>query len=158
MTMLVRAACLAAALSLTAVKDGEAQSPRPVAAGAAFLSEDTVSVGCSGGYTGGGSGNTLTRDGQLSAYQRKTWRRDSTTHTPLRRDTAGATTVFAALEGVRFRALRFNKVGNMTCVLALHDGDGKHSVTWLMGDPPVELAPVLAALKRAFGDDRRLWP
>ena len=157
MTMFFRAACLAAALSLTALKDGEAQSPLP-AARAESRSADTVRVGCSGGYTGGGSGNTLTRDGQLGAYQRKTWQRDSTTHMPLRRDTAAATTVFAALEGARFRALRFNKVGNMTCVLALHDGDGEHSVTWLMGRPPAELAPVLSALQRAFGDDHRLWP
>ena len=156
--MLVRAACLAAALSLTAVKVGEAQPPRPAAAVAASRSEDSVRVGCSGGYSGGGSGNTLTRDGQLSAYQRKTWRRDSITHAPLRRDPEGATTVFAALESIRFRALRFNEIGNMTCVLALHDSNGEHAVTWLMGRPPAELDPVLAALKRAFGDDRRLWP
>lgn len=158
MTMLVRAACLAAALSLTAVKDGEAQSPRPAAAGDASRSEDTVRVGCSGGYTGGGSGNTLTRDGQLSAYQHESWRRDSITHAPLRRDPEAAKTVFAALESIRFRALRFNEISNMTCVLALHDSKGEHSVTWLMGRPPAELAPVLSALQRAFGDDHRLWP
>jgi hypothetical protein len=157
MTMLVRAACLAAALSLTTLKVSEAQSRLPAAAGAASRS-DTVSVGCSGGYTGGGSGNTLTRDGQLSAYQRKSWRRDSITHAPLRRDAEAARTVFAALETIRFRALRFSEIGNMTCVLALHDSKGEHAVTWLMGRPPAELDPVLAALKRAFGDDRRLWP
>ncbi|HEX6314701.1 MAG TPA: hypothetical protein VFZ73_07575 [Gemmatimonadaceae bacterium] len=157
MTTFVRAACFAVALSLTALKDGEAQSPFP-AAGAESRSTDTVRVGCSGGDTGGGGGNTLTRDGHRATYEHPTWRRDSITHSPLRRDPAAATTVFAALEGVRFRALRFNKVGNMTCVLALHDGEGGHAVTWLMGHPPQELAPVLAALKRAFGDDRRLWP
>lgn len=157
MIMLGRAARLAAVLGLTAVNIGEAQSPGR-AAGAAIRSDDSVRVGCSGGITGGGSGNTLTRDGQLAAYQRPTWRRDSVTHSPLRRDSAAATSVFAALERVRFRALRFNKVGNMTCVLELHDSSGEHSVNWLMGQPPAELEPVLAALKRAFGDDRRLWP
>ena len=57
MTMFVRAAYLAAALGLTTPKDGEAQSPLP--ARAESRSTDTVRVGCSGGYTGGGSGNTL---------------------------------------------------------------------------------------------------
>ena len=85
MTMFVQAAYLAAALGLTAVKDGGAQSPLP-AARPESRTTDTVRVGCSGGYTGGGSGNTL------------------------------------------------------------------------MGHPPAELAPVLAALRRAFGDDRRMWP
>lgn len=158
MIMLVRFASVAAALIVAGVHGSETQWPLREAAGVESRSVDTVRVGCSGGYTGGGSGNTLTRDGQLAAYQRKTWRRDSVTHLPLRRDPAAATTVFAALEDVRFRALRFDEPGNMTCVLALHDRDGEHAVTWPMGHPPRELEPVLAALKRAFGSDRRLWP
>ena len=62
-----------------------------------------------------------------------------------------------ALEHIRFRAHRFNRVGNMTCALELIDSEGEHVVTWIKGEPPAELAPVLAALRRAFGD-RRLWP
>lgn len=158
MTMLVRAASLVAALMATTTQSGDAQSPRPRAAGVASRSTDTVSVGCSGGTTGGGSGNTLTRGGQLAAYQQATFRRESITQTPLRRDSAAATRVFATLERVRFRALRFNKPDNMTCYLALQDRDGTHSVSWPMGQPPKELEPALAALKRAFGDDRRMWP
>ena len=162
MNMLVRSASVAAALIVAGVQSSETQwPPREAAresAGVESRSVDTVRVGCSGGYTGGGSGNTLTRDGQLAAYQRKTWRRDSVTHLPLRRDSAAATTVFAALEDVRFRALRYSKVGNMTCVLTLHDRDGEHDVTWPMGRPPRALAPVLAALERAFRHDRRQWP
>ena len=45
----------------------------------------------------------------------------------------------------------------MTCALELTDSEGEHVVTWIKGQPPAELAPVLAALRRAFGD-RRLWP
>jgi hypothetical protein len=46
----------------------------------------------------------------------------------------------------------------MTCVLELRDGAGKHVVTWPDGRPPVALEPALAALSRAFGDDRRGRP
>jgi len=158
MNMLVRSASVAAALIVAGVQSSETQSPRRAAAGTESRSVETVRIGCSGGDTGGGSGNTLTRDGQLAAYERKTWRRDSITHFTLRRDPVAAATVFAALEKVRFHALRYSKVGNMTCVLALHDRDGEHAVTWPMGHPPGELAPVLAALERTFRDDRHQWP
>jgi hypothetical protein len=46
----------------------------------------------------------------------------------------------------------------MTCELKLHDAAGDHTVTWVKGGPPAALEPVLAALRRAFGDDRRQWP
>jgi uncharacterized Fe-S radical SAM superfamily protein PflX len=59
---------------------------------------------------------------------------------------------------MRLRAFRFSKIGNMTCYLELTDGQGEHEVNWVRGQPPPELAPVLDALRRAFGDDRRMWP
>lgn len=46
----------------------------------------------------------------------------------------------------------------MTCALTLIDGEGEHTVTWLSSRPPPALAPVLVALRRAFGTDRRMWP
>jgi hypothetical protein len=142
--------------SLVALADpaiGSAQSPEVAPATAA---SDSVRIGCSGGNTGLGIGNTLTREGQLGAYVKPL--RETATHTPLRRDAAGATAVFGALERIRFRAFRFSEIGNMTCYLELIDGEGKHEVNWVMGRPPQEIAPALAALRRAFGDDRRMWP
>ena len=65
-------------------------------------------------------------------------------HTPLRRDSAGAAVVLAALESIRFRTLRLSEVGNR--------------VTWPLGRPPAALAPVLLALRRAFGTGRCMWP
>jgi hypothetical protein len=53
----------------------------------------------------------------------------------VRTDAVAADSVFAALERVRFRALRFNTFGNMTCALELIDGEGKHAVTCFKGQP-----------------------
>jgi hypothetical protein len=149
----LRCGALVALLAFAAATPGSAQEPTPDPPSAA---SDSVRIGCSGGNTGLGLGNTLTRDGQLAAYRRPL--REAATYTPLRRDSAAAAAVFAALERIRFRAFRFSEIGNMTCYLALIDGEGKHEVNWVMGQAPPELAPALAALRRAFGDDRRMWP
>ena len=123
---------------------------------AAGTDPDTLRVGCSGGRTGLATGNTITRAGALSAYVKPF--HSEATFTFLRTDTVAADSVFAALERVRFRTVRFTEFGTMTCALELTDGEGRHAVTWVEGQPPAELAPVLAALERAFGEDRRLWP
>ena len=133
-----------------------AQRPARAAASPAAHSDDSVRIGCSGGETGGGSGNTITRSGDLSGYDKALGA--TPTHTPLRRDSASAAAVFREIDRVRFRALRFNTVGNMTCVLELIDSQGEHAVAWPIRQPPPALAPLLAALRRAFGDDRRMWP
>lgn len=117
---------------------------------------DTVRVGCGGGRTGLATGNTITRAGALSAYVKPF--NSEATFTFLRTDTVAADSVFAALERVRFRTVRFTEFGNMTCALELTDSEGRHAVTWVEGQPPAELAPVLAALERAFGENRRPWP
>jgi hypothetical protein len=144
---------LAAFTALASPAIGAAQSAEIAPATSA---SDSVHIGCSGGYTGLGIGNALARDGQLSAYTKPL--QEAATHTPLRRDSAGAAAVFTALERIRFRAFRFSEIGNMTCYLILIDGEGKHEVDWVMGRPPQEIAPALDALRRAFGDDRRMWP
>lgn len=131
-----------------------AQDPVP-AASTAIRSDDSIRIGCSGGVTGAGSGNTITRSGALSAYHKPLG--EAATHIPLRRDSAGAAAVFRELDRVRFRTLRLDGIGNMTCVLELEDGRGEHAVSWQIGQPPAALEPVFAALRRVFGDDRRMW-
>lgn len=143
-------------LALGAPATGAAQRPTQAPATPAARGDDSVRIGCSGGFTGDGSGNTLTRSGALSAYVRPL--REPPTYTPLRGDSRAAAAVFAALERLRFRTLRFKEIGNMTCVLELIDSDGRHEVNWIMRRPPAELEPALAALRRAFRDDRRGWP
>ena len=150
-----RATALVALAALVGPTAGAAQAPAAAAA-AASAETDSVRIGCSGGNTGLGLGNTITRGGQLAAYTKPL--REAAAHTPLRRDSAAATAVFAALERMRFRAFRFSKIGNMTCYLELTDSQGEHEVNWIRGQPPPELAPVLDALRGAFGDDRRMWP
>lgn len=116
---------------------------------------DSVLIGCYGGVRGGGSGNKLARNGDLWSFEKPL--QTEARYTLLRRDPAAAALVFAELERVRFRSLRFNTVTNMTCVLELNDSAGEHKVSWPRGALPAELEPVLAALIRAFGDDRRMW-
>lgn len=132
-----------------------AQEPAPPAASVAARSADSVLVGCYGGVRGGGSGNKLTREGDLWTFDKPL--QEDATYTLIRRDSAAATEVFAALERARFRSIELNQIGNMTCVLELSDAAGEHSVSWLIGQPPPDLEPVLEALDRAFGDDRRMW-
>ena len=132
-----------------------AQEPPPPAASVAARGGDSVLVGCYGGVRGGGSGNKLTREGDLWTFEKPL--QEDAKYTLLRRDSTAAAGVFAALERVRFRSLTFRVVTNMTCVLELNDGAGEHSVSWPRGADPPELEPVIAALIRAFGDDRRMW-
>lgn len=146
---------LASLMVLVTPGIASAQQPAPAAASMAARGDDSVRIGCSGGVTGAGSGNTITRSGALSAYHRPLG--EAATHTPLRRDSAAAAAVFRELDRVRFRTLRFDGIGNMTCVLELADGAGQHAVSWRIGESPPALEPVLAALSRAFGDDRRMW-
>ena len=133
-----------------------AQAPASPHAAVAATAADSVQVGCSGGVTGLGVGNIITRDGQLATYQKPL--HEPRADTPLRQDTAAARAVFAALERIRFRSIRFSEISNMTCFLILVDGHGTHEVNWAMGRPPDAIEPALTALRRALGDDRRMWP
>lgn len=132
-----------------------AQSPAPVTVGAEPRSTDTVRVGCFGGHAASSSGNVLDRAGALSSYEKQL--QTPATYSFLRRDSAVAALVFAELERIRFRTMRVNAISNMTCFLELSDSEGEHEVTWLMGRPPAELHPVLAALTRTFGNHGAMW-
>jgi hypothetical protein len=147
---------LASLAALVVPASGLAQSAEAAPATSTTAPTDSVRIGCSGGHTGLGLGNTLTRDGHLASYRRPLGK--PTEHTALRRDTTAAARVFLALERIRFRTIRFSEIGNMTCYLEQVDGTGSHEVNWVIEQPPPELEPVLAELRRAFGDDRRMWP
>ena len=125
--------------------------PLTVAAGPG---PDSVRVWCFGGRTGAANGNIITRNGELTQFSKPL--HSDTVSTVLRTDPAAADSVFAVLERIRFRTLRHDGRGIMTCVLELRDAAGKHSVTWPAGHPPASLAPALTALRHAFGE--RGWP
>lgn len=132
-------------------------APGPAAAQASTARDasgvvDTVRIGCSGGVTGNGTGNVLTSDGRLSRYSKEL--QSPRVYTPLRQDSAAARAVFAELDRMRFRTVHHKEISNMTCVLELRDRAGEHYVSWPARNPPAALEPALAALRRAFGDDR----
>jgi hypothetical protein len=146
--------CLAAA-ARPGMEPVVTQSPTSPTVTAESRSTDTVRVGCFGGHAALSSGNVLTREGALSRYEKQL--QTPATYTFLRRDSVAAALVFAELERIRFRTLRFNEISNMTCFLKLSDSNEKHELTWLLGRPPAVLKPALAALTRTFGDHSAMW-
>jgi hypothetical protein len=132
-----------------------AQSPTSMTATAESRSTDTVRVGCFGGHAALSSGHVLTGEGALSRYEKQL--QTPATYTFLRRDSVAAALVFAELERIRFRTLRFNEISNMTCFLELNDSGKEHELSWLPGRPPAALKPALATLKRIVGDPNALW-
>jgi hypothetical protein len=152
------AGSLVVMLLVIAARPGQGPAMAPsqtVATSPAASRSDSVRVGCFGGIAARGSGNVVTREGALSSYEKQL--QTPATYTFLRRDSAAAALVFAELDRIRFRTLRFNEIRNMTCILELSDANGKHDVTWEIGGPPPELKRVLAALTRLFGDQSAMW-
>ncbi len=98
---------------------------------------DSVISGCSGGFTGGGGGSIINRDGLLLRWSRAT-RRDEVKETVIRSDPKEVRRVFTQLEKMKFTSIKYNKFGNMTCFLTLRQGSSSHAVSWEFGDP---LAP-----------------
>ena len=109
---------------LTAACAGAARAPAPVI--------QTVSAGCSGGFSGGGEHTTLTRDGSLYRVRRVTAGTPSES-TLVRRDTALARDVFARLDEMRFLQIKFSEPANMTCSLSVRADTLEHAVACGIG-------------------------
>ena len=100
---------------------GAARAPAPVI--------QSVSAGCSGGFTGGGNSTSLTRDGSLYHIRRITAGTPSES-TLVRTDTALARDVFARLDAMRFLQIEFSEPANMTCSLSVRADTLEHAVAW----------------------------
>jgi hypothetical protein len=112
---------------------------------------DSLDTGCGGGETGGGSGLSITSDGQVASWRRagpapgprvirKTWA-----------DTARASRIFRALHDAGFRSLPHGKPSNWTCFFTLSDAQGTHEVLFQKPGLPkalVELDSLIQVLAR----------
>jgi len=111
--------------------------------------EAFVSSGCSGGFTGGGSGVVVHRNGEIHRWFQPTYR-DPVEQSFVRLDLAAARELFAELDRINFTAIRYNKHGNMTCRVTLRQGDSTHDVEWPPGDPgaPSEVAALVSRMEK----------
>jgi hypothetical protein len=101
---------------------------------------DTLVAGCSGGDSGGGLGLVVTGVGGILE-----WQKDgpgaitSEDYRLLGNDSARTAAVFAELARIRFRSIEQHTQSNMTCFLSLTGSAGPHSISWPLGEPPVQL-------------------
>jgi hypothetical protein len=114
--------------------------------------KESLSYGCSGGFTGGGSGIVVYRDGEFQRWSKPTYR-DPVEQSSVRSDRAAAGSLFAELERISFTSIRYHKVDNMTCSLTLRREGSTHAVAWPMGDPatPAEVVALVARMEQLAG-------
>ncbi len=102
----------------------------------AEVREESLSYGCSGGFTGGGSGVVVQRDGEIHRWSRPTYG-DPVEQSFIRIDRAAARDLFAWVVRINFASIRYSKPSNMTCHVTLRQGGSTHAVAWPPGDPDV---------------------
>ncbi len=123
------------------------------AAFAESVGPESVSAGCLGGFTGGGSGGIVKRDGTILRWSKATYR-DTIKEEIVRSDLAEASSIFNQLEGMGFAEVSYGRHGNMTCSLTFNQGALSHTVSWEIGDPLAPGSVVTLALRI----QRLAWP
>ena len=96
---------------------------------------------CSGGFTGGGGGSIVTRDGRFYHWQRQTYASPQWMKFD-RRDSARAAMLFAEAERIGFLRTDYDKPSNMSCSLSLVSGAKGHTVTWPINGAPRHIRAV----------------
>lgn len=107
-----------------------------------------IITGCSGGVTGGGSGYIVSSQGDLFKWRSSTPENLTRAHvSQLPRQTVVEWK--SRFEHVRFGELRYKKVGNMTCSLALRTSEDERVVRWPISGPfpPDEVMHVFNEIK-----------
>jgi hypothetical protein len=105
-----------------------------------------ITASCGGGFTGGGSGVTITAADHVVRWQQ------ATAGAQRSESDLGVRSAFAAdirgqLDAIRFAEINYDQPGNMTCSLSA----GDHSVSWSQGDAnaPSAVVEVHAAVLAA---------
>ena len=88
---------------------------------------DSITYGCSGGFTGGGSGVKIISDGSVIKW---TSTIDEISEQQLRRDQELTDEAFSRLEELNIHALDYQQLGNFTCTLSVKKGNHQYSISW----------------------------
>jgi len=119
-----------------------------------------IRSGCSGGFTGGGSGHEIRRDGTIGSWREESAGSPRETKA-LRSDKAAADRLFSLFEEAGFSRIELHEPGNVTCFLTLESAAGSHTVSWSRKPPrPVrdlnDAVNAVATGRRGAGQDRSL--
>ena len=96
--------------------------------GTACKSEtETITYGCSGGYTGGGSGVKVINDGRIFKW---TSTLEKVSEEELKNDIKLADEAFSRLKKLNITNINYNNPGNYTCTLTVQKNGTSHSVSW----------------------------
>jgi len=109
----------------------------------------SVRIGASGGFTGGGSGHLILKDGTVRAWSQVV-PSDSTAVQDFGKATPEAMAALRrALDEPALRALRHDATGNLTGSLDYFDGTNMHHWSWAEKVGVVDLPPPLARARAA---------
>ena len=109
----------------------------------------SLSYGCSGGFTGGGSGVTVRSNGTILKWSLPS-AGGSLEESVIRSDPTAAQRLFTQLDEMNFTNIDYKKFGNMTCYVTLREGSTTHEVSWEIGDTsvPSRVAALSSDLER----------
>lgn len=110
------------------------------ALGSASEARDTLIAGCSGGTSGAGHRLLVTRQGDILQWDGSVPRAlGARSFTRVGTDSAAATAIFAELARIHFDSINYQSRLTVTCSLELVGTAGAHSVSWPLGEPPLQL-------------------
>lgn len=109
----------------------------------------SVRIGAAGGFTGGGSGHLILKDGTVRAWSQVV-PADSITVKEIGKASPEAMAALRrALEDPALRALRYEATGNLTGSLDWFDGTRMHHWSWAEKVGTIDLPPPLARARIA---------
>lgn len=89
---------------------------------------DFISYGCSGGFTGGGNGVKIVRDGNVYKWSSTPGK---VVEKALRTDVKFTSEAFSRLDKLEISTLKYNEVGNFTCTLTTQQSGNSHVISWI---------------------------
>jgi hypothetical protein len=118
----------------------------------------TVTIGSSGGFTGGGSGYQIRAGGRVRSWRRLTPKEDIETQRIGRASDQSIQLLYAAMTSSALRDLQLSQTGNMTAFLDWTSGDETRHYSWPEGTQAS--APVARAREAAMAavEDARANP
>ena len=97
---------------------------------------DSVIYACAGGFTGGGNGVTVKKDGTIIQWTSNL--NSQNKEVASQSDVTFTNKVFERIDDSHFMNINYNKPANMTCSLIINRSNYSHTVSW-SGKPPEKI-------------------